>query len=181
LSSSHAQLDGAVLDRLAKIKLFAMDVDGTLTDGRVTYIGPQESQSFDVQDGQGLVWMRKAGIKLAWITGRGCAATERRAEELGVEFQVMQCKDKLAALREIQTSLQIRPQETLSMGDDLPDLALASASGFFCAPANARPEVIERADYVTRLEAGRGAARELCELYLRASGHWDGIHGPTGR
>ncbi len=181
LSSTHAQIEPAALERLAKIKLFAMDVDGTLTDGRVTYVGDNESQSFDVQDGQGLVWMRKAGVQLAWITGRGCAATSRRAQELGVEFLVLQCKGKLAALIKIQKELGITSEETLSFGDDLPDLALAQASGFFCAPANARPEVIERADYVTRLDGGRGAARELCDLYLQASGRWDDLHKASGR
>lgn len=158
-----------------------MDVDGTLTNGQVTYVGTEESQSFDVIDGQGLVWLRKAGIKLAWITGRGCAATSRRAEELQIDYKVLKCRDKYAALQEIQAELGISQEQTLSMGDDLPDLALAKGSGFFCAPAQAQPEVLKRADYVTRLAAGSGAVREVCELYLRASGQWQAIEGASAR
>lgn len=181
MSSLYEKLDAPTRQRLASIKLFAMDVDGTLTNGQVTYVGSEESQSFDVIDGQGLVWLRKAGIKLAWITGRGCGATSRRADELKIDFTVLKCKDKYAALQAIQTELGISQEETLSMGDDLPDLALAKASGFFCAPGQARPELLSRADYVTEHVAGSGAVREVCELILRATGQWQAIENPSAR
>ena len=70
---------------LARARLLALDVDGVLTDGRVVYAGEMELQAFDVQDGQGLVWLRRAGVHVAWITGRGSPATEKRARELGVD------------------------------------------------------------------------------------------------
>ena len=168
-------------ERLARIKLFALDVDGTLTNGQVVYVGKEESQAFDVLDGQGLVWMRRDGVKLAWITGRGCAATSQRAEELGVEFAVLKCKNKRAALVAIQEELGLTEAETLSMGDDLPDLALGNGSGFFAAPANARPEVKQRADYVTNARGGDGAVREVCELYLRARGQWQALQSAAWR
>ena len=68
---------------LSEIQLAVFDVDGVLTDGSVRYIGDEEQQVFDVKDGQGLAWLRDAGIHLAWITGRGCRATERRAATRG--------------------------------------------------------------------------------------------------
>lgn len=168
-------------ERLDRIKLFALDVDGTLTDGKVVYVGGEEQQSFDVRDGQGLVWVRRAGVKLAWITGRGCEATRRRAQELGVEFVVLQCKGKRAALAAIQAELGIDASETLAMGDDLPDLALANEAGVFAVPADARADVRERADVVTQNRGGEGAVREICELFLRAKGQWQAIRSSAGR
>ena len=79
-------LDGVatdVIQRLAEVRLVALDVDGVLTDGRVVYEGGIEQQNFDVLDGQGLAWLVCEGIELVWITGRGCEATERRARALG--------------------------------------------------------------------------------------------------
>lgn len=166
-------LTDAQRDALARARLLVLDVDGTLTDGRVVYVGEEEAQSFCVRDGQGLVWLRKAGVALAWISGRGCAATERRARDLGVEFVHLRCKDKTAALAEVQAHLRIGPAETLAMGDDLPDLALAKGASFFATPADGRGELRERADFVAQVRGGEGAVRELCELCLAAKGRWD--------
>lgn len=173
-------LDPEARERLARVGLFVLDVDGTLTDGKVVYVGQQERQAFCVHDGQGLAWLRKAGVRLAWITGRGGEPTERRAQELGVEFLEVRCKDKAAALAHIQAELGLDASQTLAMGDDLPDLALAAGSGYFAAPANARPEVRARADYVAAASSGAGAVREVCELCLRAKGVWDSIAGAGG-
>ncbi len=166
---------------LARARLLVLDVDGTLTDGRVVYVGEQEVQSFCVRDGQGLVWLRKAGVALAWISGRGCAATERRAQDLGVEFVRLRCRDKTAALTELQAQLGISAVETLAMGDDLPDLALARGASFFATPADGRRELRERADLVTEVRGGEGAVRELCELCLVAKGRWDELLEPAIR
>lgn len=161
--------------RLERTKLLVLDVDGVLTDGRVVYGGSEEFQFFDVQDGQGLAWLRKAGITVAWITGRGCEATRRRAEELGVTELHMRSGPKDAALTAVQERLGIAPDETVAMGDDLPDLGLARHAGVFAAPANARPQVRERADLVTEASGGRGAVRELCERILVARGELAGF------
>lgn len=158
-----------------------LDVDGTLTDGRVIYVGDTESQAFDVHDGQGLVWLRRAGVKLAWISGRGSQPTRRRASELGVEFVELQCKDKTEALRAIQAKLEIDSSRTISMGDDLPDLQLAKESGFFAAPANARPEVKAAAQHVTATAGGQGAVREVCDLILRAKDSFPGTRPDSKR
>lgn len=183
MSQSHAPtpLSDEITNLLKGVKLLALDVDGTLTDGRVIYVGDTETQCFDVQDGQGLVWLRRAGVKLAWITGRGSQPTKRRASELGVEFLVANCKDKRASLRAIQEELGIEAAQTLSMGDDLPDLALARESGCFAAPANARAEVLEAAAIVTKAAGGSGAVREVCELILRAKGQWQAIRSAAAR
>jgi 3-deoxy-D-manno-octulosonate 8-phosphate phosphatase (KDO 8-P phosphatase) len=167
---------------LAATRLLALDVDGTLTDGRVVYGANEELVRFDVHDGQGLVWLREAGVTLAWISGRGCAAVERRARDLGVPEVHLRVGDKEHVLAAIQERLGVVPGETAAMGDDLPDLALARRAGLFVAPANARPEVRARAGLVTAASGGRGAVRELAEALLRARGLWQArLEHATGR
>lgn len=175
-SAPCAGLPPELVQRLARVRLVALDVDGVLTDGRVIYVGDQEQQAFDVQDGQGLAWLAEFGIRMVWITGRGSRPTERRADELGVARLYVRAGEKSAVLARAQEALQVAPDETVAMGDDIPDLGLASASGVFVAPASARPELRARADHVTRAGGGRGAVRELCELLLDARGAW----GPEG-
>jgi 3-deoxy-D-manno-octulosonate 8-phosphate phosphatase (KDO 8-P phosphatase) len=165
---------------LARVRLLALDVDGTLTDGRVTYVGEHESQSFDVHDGQGLTWLARAEVQVAWITGRGCEATERRAAELGVRELHLGASPKVEVLRKVQERLGIPPEETAAMGDDLPDLGLRERAAFFAAPANARPEVREVADLVARARGGEGAVRELAEAILRAKDLWPPPSSPGG-
>ena len=165
---------------LRELRLVVFDVDGTLTDGRVIYGDQGESQHFCVRDGQGLVWLRKQGVTLSWITGRGCAATERRARELGVEELHMASGPKAEVLRGVQARLGVQAQNTLVMGDDLPDLVMGQEAAFFAAPADARAEVRAQADWTASSCAGNGAARELCELILRAKGHWHDLLASYG-
>lgn len=162
---------------LARTRLVALDVDGCLTDGRVVHGPWGEVQVFDVQDGLGLKLLQKEGVTLCWITGRGCPATSARAKELGVTELFVRAGPKDVVLRSVQQRLGIAADETVAMGDDLPDLAMARAADVFAAPANARPDVRERAALVTRASGGRGAVRELAEAILRAKGRWDEILG----
>lgn len=165
---------------LAGARLLALDVDGCLTDGRVV-LGPWgEVQAFCVHDGQGLKFLQRFGVEVAWITGRGSQATELRARELGVTELHMRVGPKEEVLGEVRRRLGIAREETLAMGDDLADLGLARASGFFAAPANARAEVRAAADLVTAAAGGAGAVRELCELVLRARGVWRGLVEKAG-
>jgi 3-deoxy-D-manno-octulosonate 8-phosphate phosphatase (KDO 8-P phosphatase) len=165
---------------LATARLLALDVDGTLTDGRIVWAGATEVQAFHAHDGQALVWLARAGVTVAWISGRGSASTEQRAKELGIAELHLRMPDKEAALREIQARLRIAVAETVAMGDDLPDLALARAAGLFAAPANARPEVRAQARLVTAAGGGHGAVRELAEHLLRARGSWEALASAAG-
>ena len=164
-------------EALSRVRLLALDVDGVLTDGRIRYLGEQELQVFHVHDGQALRWLIAAGVRVAWITGRGCEATEKRARELGVEELHMGTGDKKACLAEIQGRLGVSRQETASVGDDLPDLSLAEGSGLFIAPPNAAPEVAARADFLTGASGGQGCVREVVEALLRARGAWEEVTG----
>jgi 3-deoxy-D-manno-octulosonate 8-phosphate phosphatase (KDO 8-P phosphatase) len=168
-------LDRELEEALARVRLVALDVDGVLTDGRVVYDDAGEVQRFDVQDGQGLVWLQRSGVQVAWISGRGCAATRRRAEELGVAELHLSSGPKDEVLASVQKRVGAGVEETLAMGDDLPDLLLARRAAVFCAPANARPEVRGRARLVTERSGGRGAVREVAEHVLRARGDLEAV------
>lgn len=154
--------------RLSAIRLLAFDVDGTLTDGRIQYVGDEEAQTFHVHDGYGIVRLVKAGLIVVWITARGCRATIRRAHELGVHQLVRKSGPKDVVLRRIQKEYGIGEDETLAMGDDLGDLKMADVSAVFACPADARPEVKERADVVCEANGGEGAVRDLADWILRA-------------
>jgi len=163
-------LNPSLRARLATLRLVALDVDGVLTDGSVVHDGERELQRFHVHDGAGLRWLGEAGVTIAWISGRGSAATERRARELGVSELHLRAGPKDGVLREVQERLDIAREATLAMGDDWPDLAMADRAGVFACPADARPEVRRRAAWITRARGGHGAVRELAEGILEARG-----------
>jgi 3-deoxy-D-manno-octulosonate 8-phosphate phosphatase (KDO 8-P phosphatase) len=164
--------------RLSRIRLLALDVDGVLTDGRIVR-GPaglaDEYPAFDVQDGIAMTWMREAGVAVAWISGRESPAVLSRARELEIREVHLSVASKREVLRAVQEKLGVEVDATAAMGDDLPDLGLRARAAFFAAPANARPEIRERADLVTASSGGRGAVREFCEAILRAKGRWQSI------
>lgn len=168
-------------DALRRARLVVLDVDGTLTDGSIVMLGgsasekPVEIQRFDVRDGIAIRWLADAGITVAWISGRGSGVTEARGKDLGVQHVALHVPDKRVELERLQQRLGIAPEETLAMGDDMPDLGLRVRAGFFAAPSDAREEVKARADVVTRAAGGRGAVREFAEMILRARGGWDAL------
>ena len=160
----------------ARVRLLGLDVDGTLTDGSLTFDGEGRLyQTFNVRDGFGLVAARRSGLILAWISGRPSLVAKQRFEELGGHHCILACSDKSAALRELQQQHSLAPQECCFVGDDLPDLPAWAECGLRVAVADAEPIMIERADYVTQARGGRGAAREVIELILAAQGHWDAL------
>ncbi len=151
----------------ARIRLFAMDVDGVLTDGTVEIRSDgTEAKRFSILDGLGLVRCRDAGIVLAWISGRPSPATARRAAELKVPHLVEGRIDKLAALRELAGRLGIGAAETCYLGDDDIDAPAIAWAGIGATVPGAMPAARAAARYVTARPAGQGAVREVCELLL---------------
>ena len=153
----------------AKIRLFAMDVDGILTDGGV-YISSDktETKRFCIIDGLGLVLVRASGVDLAWVSGRASMATTLRATELKIPHLIQGRKDKLEALKELASSLAIPLSACAYMGDDFIDAPAIKAAGIGITVPTALPAAIAAADYVTRSHAGYGAVREVCDLILAA-------------
>lgn len=179
ISHLHA-IDADLLARASRIRLACFDVDGTLTDGRLYFDSEGgEMKAFHVQDGLGLASLRRAGMRVVFITARGGTVAERRAKELGVEVHVG-VKDKLAKVRELCAEMDITLDAVAFMGDDLPDLSCFKAVGLAIAPANAHPWTAQHAHWHTRARGGEGAAREACDLLMTAQGHVDQLLEDAG-
>jgi 3-deoxy-D-manno-octulosonate 8-phosphate phosphatase (KDO 8-P phosphatase) len=151
--------------RWGRIRLFAMDVDGVLTDGTVLISSDgSESKFFSILDGHGLRQLERDGVIVAWISGRASEATTRRGTELKIPHVIQGRTDKKEALQELATTLGLSAAECAYMGDDVIDAPAIAWAGVGIAPPGAMESALEVADYVTRREAGRGAVREVCEL-----------------
>jgi len=173
-----------VLARASKIKLFLMDVDGTLTDGGVCLISStstdgsggvavSEMKVFNAQDGQGLSLAHTMGIQTGFITGRSSPAVAKRAEELKVTFVYLGQAKKTEAFEECVRKAGVTEEEVAYMGDDLPDIPLARRAGLAVCVADGVPELKAVCHFTTKRLAGRGTAREVVELILKAQGRWE--------
>src|SRR5262249_6746772 len=109
------------------------------------------------------------------ITGRRSPAAAARAAELGLEVFVEGAEDKLPAFRAVVEGQQLRTEQTAYVGDDIPDLPVLAECGLGIAVADACPEGLARAHYVTRAPGGAGAVREVVELILRNQGRWESV------
>jgi 3-deoxy-D-manno-octulosonate 8-phosphate phosphatase (KDO 8-P phosphatase) len=153
----------------ARIRLFAMDVDGVLTDGTVLISSDgTEAKAFSIFDGTGIIRLNRAGIVVAWVSGRASGATARRAQELKIPHLIQGRIDKLAALQELAARLRLTAAECAYMGDDDIDAPAIAWAGVGAAPAEAMPAALAAAGFVARRPAGRGAVREVCEQILAA-------------
>jgi 3-deoxy-D-manno-octulosonate 8-phosphate phosphatase (KDO 8-P phosphatase) len=173
-----------VLARARKIKLFLMDVDGTLTDGGVCLISTiaaegtgepvvSEMKVFSAHDGQGLSLAHTMGIQTGFITGRSSPAVARRAEELKVTFVYLGQAKKTEAFEECMKKAGVTEEEVAYLGDDLPDIPLARRAGLAVCVADGAPELAAICHFTTRRSGGHGAAREVIELILKAQGRWE--------
>jgi 3-deoxy-D-manno-octulosonate 8-phosphate phosphatase (KDO 8-P phosphatase) len=168
-------------ERLAAVRLLAMDIDGVLTDGTILWSARPhggallETKSFSVKDGLGLSLARTAGLPVAWITGRTSSVVERRAMELGVTELHQGVRSKARVLEEIKSRRDLPTAAILFVGDDLNDVPAFRAAGVRVAVADAALEVQALADWVTRAAGGRGAIREVIETVLRAQGRWEDV------
>jgi 3-deoxy-D-manno-octulosonate 8-phosphate phosphatase (KDO 8-P phosphatase) len=150
-----------------QIKAIALDVDGVLTDGGFWW-GPEgeEWKRFSFIDIMGLSLARKAGVKVALISGENSPLLDRLASKVGVTDVYRDCKDKARALRSLAEHYQMHLQEICFMGDDINDLPALEIAGLAAAPANARPAVLERCQFITKATGGNGAVRELVDYVL---------------
>jgi 3-deoxy-D-manno-octulosonate 8-phosphate phosphatase (KDO 8-P phosphatase) len=168
-----------VWQRAQAIRLLILDVDGVLTDGRLFFDAKGEPlKVFHVRDGHGIKMAQLAGIEVAFLSGRRSDATFHRARELGINLFFEGLRDKVATMKEIKAALQIRPQEVAVVGDDLVDLSIMARAGLAVAVADAVPEVLAAAHWVTANPGGHGAVREVCDLLLKAQGKWEEIVRP---
>jgi 3-deoxy-D-manno-octulosonate 8-phosphate phosphatase (KDO 8-P phosphatase) len=161
-------------ERLKKIKLLILDVDGVMTDGRIVFdANGVESKFFNVKDGHGMKMVQRAGIEIGIISGRESVVVTNRALELGINHVYQRCHSKLEPYRKLLEVTGFTDEEAAYMGDDLIDIPVMRRAGFAAAPADAVAEVFPFVHFVAKNRGGWGAVREVCDLLLKAQGVWD--------
>jgi 3-deoxy-D-manno-octulosonate 8-phosphate phosphatase (KDO 8-P phosphatase) len=167
--------ENELIARAREVKMLIFDVDGVLTDGSLFFGDDgQEYKAFNSRDGHGIKMLRDTGVEVAILTGRQSNVVSHRARNLGITRIIQGSHDKLVSYQALLAETGLKPEETAFMGDDLVDLPALRRCGLACTVADAPPEVLTRAHYVARTPAGRGAAREVCEMIMRAQGTWAG-------
>lgn len=163
-------------ERAARVRLLLFDVDGVLTDGTVMMHGDgSESKSFHIRDGAAVVWAQWCGLRVGLLSARSSAATAQRAAQLAIRLVVQGVASKIEGYEQILAETRFADDAVAYMGDDLLDIPVLRRVGLSAAPADAAPEVREMVRYVSAAAGGRGAARELVELVLRAQRRWDDV------
>ena len=162
-----------LLLRAQPVRVVFFDVDGVLTDGSLYFTESGESlKRFNSLDGHGLKLLQRAGITPAVITGRDSKPLRLRLQALGLTHVHYGTEDKRPAAEATLQALGLDWSQAAAMGDDWPDLPVLRRVAFACAPRNAHAEVKAVAHHVTALRGGEGAARELCDVLLVATGRY---------
>ncbi len=172
-------LSTELMQRARRVKLMIFDVDGVLTDGGLRY-GPDGEQikAFNVLDGHGIKLLQQAGIKAAIISARSSDIVARRAGDLGIAHLMQGVHDKREGFEKLLAQTGLGAEDCGFMGDDVIDLPVMTRVAFAASVPNGHPEVRNRAHYVTELGGGRGAAREVCDLLLRAHDKYEAALAP---
>lgn len=173
---TQAAFNNAALERAKAIELLVLDVDGILSDGRITFSeSGEELKSFNTLDGQGIKLLQSAGIAVAIITGRNSQIVAKRAADLGIELIAQGREDKFTALQEMLASMPQPPalERIAHMGDDLPDLLVMNKVGLALTVPNGHQEVKARAHWQSSRAGGHGAVREACDALLQAQNRYD--------
>ena len=155
-------------------ELVILDVDGVLTNGGLQFDNNgQEYKTFNSLDGHGIRMLLECGIQVAVITGRQSDLVKHRMSDLGVNLVYQGYRDKRPAFNELLEETGLAPDQIAYVGDDLPDLAIMKQTGFAIAVNNAHRFVKQHADWVTSVNGGSGAAREVTDFILNAKGLLD--------
>jgi len=163
-------------ERASRVRLLVLDVDGVLTDGSVLlHADGSESKTFHIRDGSALVWAQRVGLTVALLSARTSAATAHRAAQLSIPIVAQGVGNKLTAYEHMTREAGVEDTAVAYMGDDLLDLPVLARVGLAAAPADAAPEVRACAHWISGLNGGRGAVRELVELVLQSQGRWDEV------
>ena len=164
---------GNFKEDIARIEAMVFDVDGVMTDGRIIPTAEGDFiRCYNCKDGYALAYAIRHGYRVCVITGGYGKILERRLRMLGMQDFYIDCMDKITTLREYMKKYDLKPENVLYMGDDIPDLECMRAVGMPVCPADSASEVLECSRYVSEYEGGRGAVRDIIEQVLRAKGDW---------
>jgi 3-deoxy-D-manno-octulosonate 8-phosphate phosphatase (KDO 8-P phosphatase) len=163
-------------DKLKKISLLLLDVDGVMTDGGIIYdASGLETKRFNVKDGHGIKMLQRYGVEVGIITGRTSIVVDNRARELGISLVYQGSLKKIDSYEDIKHRTGLADDQIAYMGDDVIDVPVLRRVGFSAAPLDGLSEVLSVVDYVATLPGGCGAVREVCDHILKACGAWDEI------
>jgi len=152
----------------SKINFFLMDMDGVLTDGTIIYsTNGEHIKVFSVYDGYGIERGHKLGMKFGIISGRSSEVNVLRAKKLHIEELYQDTGDKVAAYEEIKKKYNLNDENFCYIGDEVFDIPLLGKVAFSSAPANAVEEVKNEVHYITKIEGGKGAVREVIDFILK--------------
>lgn len=163
------------IDRLSRIKLLAMDIDGTLTDGGLTFHNGLQLKEFNVYDGMGIRLALTNGLNIAWITGNISETVNDRARSLGVKEVCQGAQNKSEAILDLANRHGLSLDEIAYIGDDLNDYPAYKTAGFGFAVNNAVEEIKRVSDVITEKSGGHGAVREAIETIFKSKGIWDNV------
>lgn len=165
-----------LITKASNIHLLILDVDGVLSDGRIIVTdGGEEIKAFHVQDGLGIQLLLESDIQVAVITGRNSPLVEKRIRDLKIPHLYQGQFNKVAAFEDLLNKLNIKPENTAHVGDDLPDIALFNRVGLAITVNNAVVEAKQHSHMQTQGIGGHGAVREVCEFILKAQDKWSAI------
>jgi 3-deoxy-D-manno-octulosonate 8-phosphate phosphatase (KDO 8-P phosphatase) len=163
-------------EKLKKIQMLILDVDGVMTDGRIIIDDEgRQLKNFDVRDGHGLKIIQRYGIKIAILTGRKSEVVNHRASELDIKDVYQGVLNKKEVFQKILFKHNLAASAVAFVGDDIIDIPVLRQVGFSAAVADAVDVVKKSVDYVTKHNGGHGAVREICEMILQSQGKWPEI------
>jgi len=163
-----------ILENFSKIKLLAFDLDGVLTNGKLLIHDENMwLREMNIKDGLAIQIALKNGIQIAVITGSFSSQVEKRLNYLGVSEFIQKSSSKSEALESLQNKHKISAEQTLFMGDDLPDLDAFKVAGLKTCPSDAVEEVKQQSDYISIFKGGEGCVRDVIEKTLKTQGKWN--------
>ncbi len=156
------------------IKLLLLDVDGVMSDGKISFTNTgEEIKSFNTLDGHGIKMLRSTGVEVGIITGRQSLIVEKRATDLGIHLLIQGREDKYTAMQELLVQYPCPLENIAFLGDDYPDLTVMTRVGLSLSVANAHHEVVKRSHWQSQRKGGEGAVREACDFLMQAQGTYE--------
>jgi 3-deoxy-D-manno-octulosonate 8-phosphate phosphatase (KDO 8-P phosphatase) len=180
VTTLYGEISTTIAEQCKKIKLLVCDIDGVFSDGRI-YLGNngEELKAFHTKDGFGIKALIASGVDVAVITGRQSNIVYTRMKALNVNHIIQGQENKLPALKKIAEQLQLQPEQIAYIGDDIPDLECIRYVGLGVAVQDAHPSIYQNADYVTSINGGFGAVRELCDTIMYCQNTLAGASGAS--
>ena len=161
-------------EKLIHITTFIFDYDGVLTDGKVFVINNHEQlRSSNVKDGYALQYAVKKGYRVAVISGGKSKTMTKRMNTLGITDVFLGIDNKIETFKKYLLENNLKPNEVLYMGDDIPDLHALQIAGLACCPVDAAAEIRSVSQYISHLKGGEGCARDVIEKVMKLQGNWN--------